>query len=126
MTGLYRGVNSVELEPTEFSIGQNYPNPFKEKTTIKYCVAYKTRVQITVFDSESKVIEKLVDEEKEAGTYEVEFDASTCHSGSDQSFRLVSAGRSPDGLVRNLESGNYYYCLEAGNYKSEKIMTLIK
>ena len=113
MTGLYRGVNSVELEPTEFSIGQNYPNPFKEKTTIKYCVAYKTRVQITVFDLEGKVIEKLVDEEKEAGTYEVVFQSAT---------------RLPDGQVgnRQLAIGNYFYRIEAGEYKSDKIMTLIK
>jgi hypothetical protein len=110
MIGLYRGVNSAELEPTEFSISQNYPNPFKEKTTIKYCVAYKTRVQITVFDSEGKVIEKLVDEAKEAGTYEVEFDASTCHSGE----------------VRNLAGGNYKYLLVAGYYSNEKIMILEK
>ena len=108
MIGLYRGVNSAELEPTEFSISQNYPNPFKEKTTIKYCVAYKTRVQITVFDSEGKVIEKLVDEEKEAGTYEVEF--SACHSCES----------------RNPEGETYYYCLEAGDYKSEKRMQILK
>jgi hypothetical protein len=120
--------NSIidEVTPIKFFLSQNYPNPFSEKTVIKYCVAYKTRVQIAVYNTEGEEIEKLVDEEKNPGTYEVEFDASTCHSSSDQSFRLVSAGRSPDGLVRNLESGNYYYCLEACNYKSEKIMTLIK
>ena len=61
-------------------MGQNYPNPFKEKTVIKYCVAYKTRVQIVVYDSEGKLIVKLVDEEKKPGTYEVEFSASACHS----------------------------------------------
>ena len=70
-----------EVIPLEFFLSQNYPNPFKEKTVIKYCVAYKTRVQITVYDSEGKEIEKLVDEEKSPGTYEVEFsvvDASRC------------------------------------------------
>ena len=107
MTGLYRGVNSVELEPTEFSIGQNYPNPFKEKTTIKYCVAYKTRVQIAVYNTEGEEIEKLVDEEKDPGTYEVEF--------------YVAQDSSP---VKGSKS--YYYRLEAGNYKSEKKMTVIK
>ncbi|MCW8823070.1 MAG: hypothetical protein OQK63_03230, partial [Ignavibacteriaceae bacterium] len=49
---LYKGVYETELEPSEFSVGQNYPNPFKEKTVIKYCVAYKTRVQITIYNSE--------------------------------------------------------------------------
>lgn len=108
MIGLYKGVNSAELEPTEFSIGQNYSNPFKGKTTIKYCVAYKTRVQITVFDSEGKVINKLVDEEKLPVTYEVEFNIVETHGDA------------------SLQNDVYIYRLEAGNYKSEKKMTLIK
>ena len=95
-----------ELEPSEFYLAQNYPNPFKERTIIKYCVAYKTRVQIIVYDSEGKEMEKLVDEEKRPGTYEVEFSASICHS---------CEGRNPKGEI-------YFYCLEAGDYKSEKKM----
>ncbi len=67
-----------DLEPSEFYLSQNYPNPFREKTIIKYCVAYKTRVKLTVYNSEGKEIKKLVDEEKNPGTYEVEF--SVCHS----------------------------------------------
>ncbi len=52
------------LVPTELYLGQNYSDSFNEKTTIKYCVAYRTRNQITVFDSEKKIIKQLVDEEK--------------------------------------------------------------
>jgi len=105
-----------EVTPLEFFLSQNYPNPFREKTIIKYCVAYKTRVQITVYDSDNKLIEKLIDEEKDPGTYEVEFDASACHTNSDQSFRLV----------RNLTEGSYYYRLDAGEYRSEKKMFLLR
>lgn len=93
-----------ELVPSEFYLGQNYPNPFKEKTTIKYCVANKTRVKITVYDSDSEVIEKLVDEEKQPGTYEVEF------------FACNSCGS------RNAEKRKYLYQLEAGDYSSQKTM----
>ena len=102
--------NSImdQVIPLEFYLSQNYPNPFKESTIIKYCVAYKTRVQITVYDSEGKEIIKLVDEEKNPGTYEVEFLA--CHSGEG----------------RNLTEGNYYYSLEAGDYANEKKMSLQK
>lgn len=99
-----------ELVPKEFYLVQNYPNPFIEKTTIKYCVAYKTSVKLTVYDSDGNPIKKLVDEEKNPGTYEVEFSASACHSGEG----------------RNLTEGNYYYCLEAGQYKSNKRMEIIK
>ncbi len=99
--------NNDEVTPIKFFLSQNYPNPFSERTTIKYCVAYKTRVQIAVYDTEGNAIEKLVDEEKNPGTYEVEF--SACHSCES----------------RNPEGETYYYRLEAGDYKSEKRMQLI-
>jgi hypothetical protein len=98
------------LVPTEFYLSQNYPNPFKERTTIKYCVPYKTKVKITVFNSEDEPVEVLVDEDKKPGTYEVKFSASNCHSGE----------------VRNLTAGDYHFSLEAGEYKNEKKMQIIK
>ncbi len=98
-----------ELVPSEFFISQNYPNPFKEKTIIKYCVAYKTRVQITVYNSEGEKIDKLVDEIKQPGTYKVEF--SACHS----------CDSLPDGKAgRNPKDEADYYRMEAGDYKSER------
>jgi len=97
-----------EVIPLEFYLSQNYPNPFKEKTSIKYCVAYKTRVQITVHNSKGEVIEKLVDEEKQPGTYEIEFTTAEAH-------------RDP-----SLQNGNYYFRLEAGDYTNEKKMQMIK
>ena len=105
-----------DLSPTEFYLGQNYPNPFKEKTTIKYCVAYKTKVRITVFNAAGKLIEKLVDEEKNVGTYKTEFS--------------VKCGLTPGGDTTSgncyLASGTYYYQLKAGNYLAEKEMILLK
>ena len=99
-----------EFVPSEFNLSQNYPNPFREKTTIKYCVAYKTRVQLIVYNSEGEVIEKLVDEEKKPGTYAIEFSASTCHSGES----------------RSLSEGNYFYRLDAGEYSNLKKMNVKK
>lgn len=98
--------NSIadETTPLEFNLSQNYPNPFKEKTTIKYCVPYKTCVQLVVYDSDNKLIEKLVDEVKDPGTYEVKFSASVCHSGK----------------ARNLPDGYYYFRLKTPDYLSEK------
>ena len=65
-----------DVIPYEFFLSQNYPNPFKDKTLIKYCVAYKTRVKLTVLNAEGEEIEKLIDEEKKPGTYEVEFQSA--------------------------------------------------
>ena len=108
MYNLYKGVYAIELEPSEFAVGQNHPNPFREKTKIKYCVAFTTRVRLTVFDSEGNEIQILVDEEKDPGTYEVEFKTVETHRDA------------------SLHNGFYYYRFEAGDYKSEKKMLLIK
>lgn len=74
-------LESNDLLPIDFYLSQNYPNPFKAKTKIKYCIPYKTKVNITVFDPGGNKIETIVDEEKEAGTYEVEFNASKILNG---------------------------------------------
>jgi hypothetical protein len=97
-----------EMAPWKFYLSQNYPNPFKEKTIIKYCVAYKTRVKLTVYNSEGEEIKKLIDEEKKPGTYEVEFNTVETHRDA------------------SLQSETYYYCLKAGDYSSQKEMILEK
>ena len=81
-----------EFLPSEFFLSQNYPNPFKDKTVIKYCVGYKTRVQLTIHNSDGMVIEKLVDEVKQPGTYEIKLSA-----GSENASKILKL---PDG---------YYY-----------------
>jgi hypothetical protein len=75
---------------------------------IKFCVASTVSVILTVYNDEGKEIVKLVDEEKSPGTYEVEF--SACHSCES----------------RNPKDGIYLYRFEAGHYKSEKKMELLK
>ena len=97
-----------EFEPSEFYLSQNYPNPFKERTVIKYCVAVRARVILTVYDAENKEIEKLVDEYQNPGTYEVEFSAGHSHE------------------IANPQEGTYFYRFEAGDYNNEKKMILIK
>ena len=101
-----------EMAPWKFYLSQNYPNPFKDKTTIKYCVAYNTRVQITVLSPEGEVITKLVDEEKKPGTYEIEFSAE--------------GGSASGGNAYSLSSGTYFYRMDAGEYSNLKKMNLEK
>ena len=101
-----------ELVPSEFHLSQNYPNPFKDKTTIKYCVPDKTAIKITVFDADMKIIKELENEVKEAGTYEVEFSAK--------------GGSFSVGNAYSLSSGTYYYRFEAKGFNKTKEMKLIK
>lgn len=97
-----------DFEPSEFFLSQNYPNPFKERTVIKYCVAVRARVILTVYDADGNVIEKLVDEYQNPGTYEVEFvNVETGHALS-------------------LQKQSFTYSFETDNYKCEKKMILIK
>ena len=97
----------TEFLPSEFFLAQNYPNPFREKTIIKYCIAYKTRVKLIVYNSKGELVKTLVDEEKKPGAYDIEF--------------LVETHR--DASLRN---ETLYYRLEAGKFNSEKTMTLSK
>ena len=92
-----------EFIPSEFYLSQNYPNPFNDKTLIKYCVAYKTRVRIAVFNHLGDVMEELVNDEKQPGTYVVEFNTSESHFGES----------------RKLDQGKYSYRMQAGSFTSE-------
>ena len=60
-----------DLVPSEFYLSQNYPNPFKDKTTIKYCLSEKAKVELTLFNSKSEKLKELFIKVQQAGTYEV-------------------------------------------------------
>jgi hypothetical protein len=85
-----------------YELAQNYPNPFNPITKIRYQIPEQTLVIITVFDILGNIVEKLVNEEKIAGSYEVEF----------------------DGI--KLSSGIYYYQISTGKFHQTRKMVLIK
>jgi photosystem II stability/assembly factor-like uncharacterized protein len=85
-----------------FQISQNYPNPFNPSTSIRYAISSRQFVSLRVYDVLGKEIAALVNEEKNAGSYETEFNAS------------------------HLASGIYYYRLRAGDYVETKKMLMIK
>ncbi|GIV45288.1 MAG: hypothetical protein KatS3mg036_0106 [Ignavibacterium sp.] len=100
-------VTDVEDEkqvPTEFSLEQNYPNPFNPSTKIKYVIPNGVRnlVTLKIYDILGNEVATLVNEEKPAGIYEVEFNAS------------------------QLSSGIYFYKINAGSFSDTKKMILIK
>jgi type IX secretion system substrate protein/BNR repeat protein len=77
------------LIANDFKLYQNYPNPFNPVTTIKFTMpGVETRhasslqnVVLKIFDILGREITTLVNEQKPAGTYEVQLDASTLSSG---------------------------------------------
>jgi hypothetical protein len=85
-----------------YSLSQNYPNPFNPSTSIKFEIPQSTFVKIIVYDVLGEEVATLLNEEKIAGTYEVNFN------------------------VKNLSSGIYFYTIYAGEFTSTKKMVLMK
>jgi len=64
---------SKSLVDMNYIVNQNYPNPFKESTTISYSIPEKSRVKIIVYNIWGQIISKVIDEMKSAGSYETPF-----------------------------------------------------
>ena len=88
--------------PTKYSLDQNYPNPFNPTTTIKFSTPRKGFVTIKLYNIVGEEIATLINEEKAAGNYKIEFDATL------------------------LPSGVYFYQLRAGDFVETKKMLLLK
>jgi hypothetical protein len=80
----FAGARMHDLNPSQFRLSQNHPNPFNEHTTIKFCVPYRTKVTLEVFDPEGKIVRTLIEGEKDAGTYEIEFSARDATGGAER------------------------------------------
>ena len=114
--GTFEYSNEIEVEiniPNEFSLSQNYPNPFNPKTVIGYQLPVSGSVTLKVYDLLGREVAVLVNEEKPAGVYEVEFSAK--------------GGSASGGDAFNLSSGVYFYQLKVGNQFIElKKLVLLK
>ncbi len=72
-----------------FQLLQNYPNPFNPATKIQYNIAEKSFVTLKVYDILGREVALLVSEQKNPGSYEVNFNASRLPSGV-YFYRLIS------------------------------------
>jgi 1,4-alpha-glucan branching enzyme len=93
------GANEV---PSEYHLEQNYPNPFNPSTTIRYSITKPELVRIKLYDILGREVESLVNEYKQAGTYEIQFNAL------------------------GLASGIYLYRIESGDFFQTKKMIILK
>ncbi|MBK7631711.1 MAG: T9SS type A sorting domain-containing protein [Ignavibacteriales bacterium] len=116
-TGWITGQNSLVLKNTNsgitniktidnwidnYSLSQNYPNPFNPTTKISYSIATAGIVSLKIYDILGREVSTLVNEEKSAGRYEVNFNAS------------------------QLASGVYFYQIKAGSFTQTKKLMLLK
>jgi hypothetical protein len=72
---------SVTIIPSEFSLSQNFPNPFNPSTRIRFALPSAHDVTVTVHDVLGREVGRLVDEMKPAGEYEIEWNAAAFPSG---------------------------------------------
>lgn len=103
--GLYPdkiSANHNSNQVIEYSLSQNFPNPFNPTTTINYSIKSAGDVSLKVYDILGTEVASLVNEVKEAGNYSVTFNAA------------------------NLPSGMYVYILSTGNFIDTKKLILLK
>ena len=91
-----------DILPTRTKLYSNYPNPFNPMTTLKFDLSTKTRVRLSVFNMLGQEIAVVLDEQKEAGSYSVQFNAA------------------------HLASGVYFYRMETGSFFETRKMLLLK
>jgi hypothetical protein len=84
-------VGEESSEINDLQLYQNYPNPFNPSTTIKYQIPELSFVTLKIYDVLGNEIATLVNEEKPAGSYEINFNAANLSSGI-YIYQLSAAG----------------------------------
>lgn len=103
--GAFSYSKQIEVDvkmPNRFNLSQNYPNPFNPSTCIQYAIGNKQYVTLKVYDILGNEVAALINEEKPAGVYKINFNAA------------------------ELSSGIYFYKLTAGSFIQTKKMILLK
>ena len=101
------GVASVKIEksnifPINYSLEQNFPNPFNPSTTVRFSIPVKEDVSLKIFSINGELIEELIGKPMDAGSYSITWHAE---------------GR---------PSGVYFYTLTSGNFSETKKLALLK
>jgi hypothetical protein len=105
VNGSYKYYTASEVNfvaPSVFTLNQNYPNPFNPSTIISYSIPNASNVKLLVYNAIGQVVSVLENGSKEAGIYNVSFNAS------------------------DLPSGLYFYQIEAGQFSQTRKMMLVK
>jgi len=93
-------VSAVIEGNNDFVLEQNYPNPFRNETVIKFTLPQRAKVNLSLFDMNGRLVRVLLNESKESGTHAITF-----HPGT-------------------LPGGLYYYTLKTGELTAVKKLTI--
>ena len=97
----HASVTTQAGRPLAFELAQNYPNPFKTKTGIRFDLPEESHVKLVVYDSAGRKVSTLIDQDAPAGYHTVNLDAG------------------------GLASGVYFYNLTVGNFTDTRRMMLV-
>ncbi|MFQ6607704.1 MAG: T9SS type A sorting domain-containing protein [Fidelibacterota bacterium] len=87
--------------PEEFMVFQNYPNPFNPITSIAYQLPQSAKVKLSVYNLNGQLVATLVNQQKSAGYYSVQWDASNVGSGIYiYQISMISPGGTDEHLFR--------------------------
>jgi hypothetical protein len=101
-TNATTAVNTEKSTPENFTLSQNYPNPFNPVTNIAFSLKKKSHVELKVYNQIGQEVVTLVNETRDAGSYDLTWDASV------------------------MPTGLYFYTLNAGDVTLTRKMMLIK
>ncbi len=104
VTDIKNDLNSI---PATYTLSQNYPNPFNPTTIIRYGIPQNADVTLSIYNMLGQKIKTLVSEQKNAGTYSVQW------NGDNEFGQKVS-------------SGAYIYRINAGNFVKAMKLILMK
>ncbi len=95
-------INEGKQLPQKYSLFQNYPNPFNPSTTVHFELPKESYVTLKVYNMLGQEVLTVLDNEFEAGRYNVKIDGA------------------------NISSGLYFYRLVAADFIQTKKMMLVK
>ncbi len=102
LAGIVSGIANSKQIPQEFSLEQNFPNPFNPSTVIRFTIATASFTSLKVFNALGQEVADLVETNLPAGVHEIAFNGS------------------------GLASGIYFYRLRAGQFLSTKRLVILK
>ena len=110
LSGTTKNISSINniVQPKQYQLYQNYPNPFNPTTVISFALPFSSNIKIEVYNILGERIKELLNEQKNAGYYEINFNTT------------------------GLASGVYLYTIEAkstdgkSEYRNTKKMVLLK
>ena len=106
-TGSVTAIDNELVIPQKFTLEQNYPNPFNPSTIIRFALPEASFVTLKIYNILGQVVKTLVNEQKNAGTYNVQW-------RGDNNFGV------------KVSSGTYIYRVIAGQNIFVKKMVLLK